>query len=63
MPAGAVARMETPGGGGFGAPRQSDPRDLAQHLADGKLSRAKALRDYGEDLVRQAELIRQGEAK
>lgn len=57
MPAGAAARVETPGAGGFGDPAKRDPRALAADLADGKTSRQKAVRDYGEEAVAKAEAI------
>lgn len=44
---GETIRMETPGGGGFGPPSSRDVVDLARDLADGKVSEAAALRDYG----------------
>jgi N-methylhydantoinase B len=44
---GETIRMETPGGGGFGAPNDRDVDDLARDLADGKVSESAAIRDYG----------------
>jgi len=37
----------TPGGGGFGDPRQRDPMLIREDLADGYISREAAERDYG----------------
>lgn len=36
-----------PGGGGYGDPRQRDPAQVARDVADGLISSATALRDYG----------------
>ncbi|MFC0407743.1 hydantoinase B/oxoprolinase family protein [Roseomonas elaeocarpi] len=49
--AGESVRLETPGGGGLGVPAERDPEALARDLADGKLTRAEAGRDYGEALL------------
>jgi len=46
--------METPGAGGLGRPADRDPAALASDLADGKVSREAALRDYGPTLVEKA---------
>ena len=43
---GESVRIETPGGGGYGAPAERAPARLRQDLDDGKVSRAAALRDY-----------------
>jgi N-methylhydantoinase B len=42
-----VARLELPGGGGFGDPRERDPELVAADVADGLISRDQAARDYG----------------
>jgi N-methylhydantoinase B len=57
MVAGAAARVETPGGAGFGDPAKRDPMALGQDLADGKTSRKNAVRDYGEKAVTEAESL------
>jgi len=57
MRAGETIRVETLGGGGFGAPAERSAESLAADLREGKVSRAAALRDYGEALVAQAEAI------
>ena len=41
------ARLELPGGGGFGDPRQRDPERVAEDVADGLITRATAESDYG----------------
>jgi N-methylhydantoinase B len=41
------ARLELPGGGGFGDPRQRDPERVAEDVADGLITRAAAASDYG----------------
>jgi len=51
---GETVRMETPGAGGLGRPADRDPAALASDLADGKVSREAALRDYGPTLVEKA---------
>jgi N-methylhydantoinase B len=51
LKAGESVRLETPGGGGLGAPDQRPLASLAEDIASGKLSRAKAERDYGADRV------------
>lgn len=57
MRTGAAARVETPGGAGLGDPAARDPLALAEDIADGKTSRAKAVRDYGETAVAAAEAL------
>lgn len=39
--------VETPGGGGYGDPRERDPDRLNADVANGKVSAASAVRDYG----------------
>jgi N-methylhydantoinase B len=48
-------RIETPGGGGYGDPAERDIELIAQDLRDGKVTRAAAVRDYGEARVAAAE--------
>jgi N-methylhydantoinase B len=48
---GETVRMETPGGAGYGPPSNRIAADLARDLADGRVSEAAAIRDYGEALV------------
>lgn len=57
LAAGARIRLETPGGGGFGAPDTRSPAALAADLADGRVSRAVAAAAYGEAAVRAAEAM------
>ena len=47
-------RIETPGGGGYGAPQARDAHLLAADLRGGKVSLRTAEKDYGKDLVRTA---------
>jgi len=47
-------RLETAGGGGYGAPDSRDPHALAQDIRDGVVSRAKAEQEYGKALVDKA---------
>ena len=54
LKAGESVRLETPGGGGFGAPQERDRRALATDIADGRLTVEAARRDYGAALVARA---------
>ena len=54
LKAGESVRLETPGGGGFGAPCERDRRALATDIADGRLTVEAARRDYGAALVARA---------
>jgi N-methylhydantoinase B len=54
LEAGESVRLETPGGGGFGAPGERDRRALATDIADGRLTVEAARRDYGAALVARA---------
>lgn len=54
LKAGESVRLETPGGGGLGAPEERPLAALAEDTASGKLSRAKAERDYGAARIREA---------
>ena len=54
LEAGETIRLETPGGGGFGDPGDRDPVALADDLRTGKVSPARALRDYSENLVKRS---------
>src|SRR6185295_13095824 len=51
MKAGDAMRIETPGGGGYGAPAERPLEKLADDLASGRVSKAAAERDYGADKV------------
>ncbi|MOA30922.1 hypothetical protein D3C78_1520430 [compost metagenome] len=44
---GESVRIETPGGGGYGAPAQRPRARIEQDLADGKISAEAARTDYG----------------
>ena len=54
MRVGDAMRIETPGGGGYGAPAERSTEALAADLKSGKVSRAAAERDYGRDKVASA---------
>jgi len=56
--AGETTRLETPGGGGLGDPAERDPAALAADLRGGKVSRQRALRDYGAAAVALADATR-----
>jgi N-methylhydantoinase B len=47
LPAGTVIRIEAPGGGGWGDPRERDPARVRADVADGILSTEAARREYG----------------
>jgi N-methylhydantoinase B len=51
LAAGETIRLETPGGGGFGAPAERDPAALAADLRGGKTSLAKARQHFGDAVV------------
>ena len=55
MKVGDAMRIETPGGGGYGAPGEREEELIAQDLRDGKITRAAGVRDYGEARVAAAE--------
>ena len=44
---GDVLRVERPGGGGVGAPRERPPEDVVEDVRQGYVSPARARRDYG----------------
>ncbi len=44
---GQTVRLETPGGGGYGAPQSRLPEDVATDVAQGYVSREAALQEYG----------------
>ncbi len=52
LPAGARFTLELPGGGGFYDPRQRDPVQVAEDVAEGLVSPAMAVREYGLHLDR-----------
>lgn len=54
LKAGESVRLETPGGAGYGAPRERSIEQLARDLRGGKVSRAQAEVDYGADRMAQA---------
>ena len=47
VPKGGCVRVETPGGGGFGDPRERDPAAVARDLRDAKISKKMARETYG----------------
>lgn len=54
---GESMRVETPGGGGFGAPERRSVEAIAADLRSGKVTRAAAVRGYGEAKVAAAERL------
>lgn len=54
LPSGQSVRLETPGGGGYGLPRERRAEDLARDLRGGKITMEAAGRIYGETLTRKA---------
>ncbi len=54
LEAGESMRLETCGGGGFGAPSERPQDSLATDIRSGKLSRERAERDYGAAAVERA---------
>jgi N-methylhydantoinase B len=46
LPAGSRFVLELPGGGGFHAPEERDPAALERDVADGRVSRDAAARQY-----------------
>ncbi|HEV2546871.1 MAG TPA: hydantoinase B/oxoprolinase family protein [Stellaceae bacterium] len=50
------ARLELPGGGGFGNPRERDPEQVRADVLDGLISREAAERDYGVALTREGKV-------
>jgi len=54
LPAGQSVRLETPGGGGYGAPAERDAAAIRKDVRSGKTSRAAAERDYGVERVADA---------
>ncbi len=61
MKAGDSMRLETAGGGGYGAPETRAPSALAADIRDGLVSRENAEQDYGGPFVEQAVLTAEGE--
>jgi N-methylhydantoinase B len=47
VPADGCVLFETPGSGGYGPPRERDPKSLADDIRDGYVSAQGARRDYG----------------
>jgi len=47
LASGSVVHMETGGGGGFGNPRERDPKRVRADVVDGFVSIEAAQRDYG----------------
>ncbi|MGR0187020.1 hydantoinase B/oxoprolinase family protein [Azospirillum aestuarii] len=47
LAAGRSLRIETPGAGGYGPPERRRPERIARDLADGRITPAAALADYG----------------
>ena len=57
MQPGDAMRIETPGGGGYGGPHDRPLEAIARDLRDGRVSRAAAVKDYGEARVLAAERL------
>ncbi|MBT6312573.1 MAG: hydantoinase B/oxoprolinase family protein [Alphaproteobacteria bacterium] len=57
LAAGARVRLETPGGGGYGAPADRPIAALAADLADGRINHALAVEVYGEALTAKAKAM------
>ena len=47
IPAGKIARFHTPGGAGFGDPKDRTPEALARDIENGLITPEAAARDYG----------------
>ncbi|MGH6799179.1 MAG: hydantoinase B/oxoprolinase family protein, partial [Roseiarcus sp.] len=54
VPAGAVVRYETCGGGGYGNPFDRDPTLVQEDVREGKVSAARAASEYGIALKRES---------
>ena len=54
---GDMVRIATPGGGGYGDPRERDPAALARDILDGKVTTEYAREHYGDKLVAQAQSL------
>ena len=61
MRMGDSMRLETAGGGGYGAPAERTFAALATDLRDELVSKEKAERDYGAEMVRRAMAETEGE--
>ena len=51
LKAGDSIRMETPGGGGFGKPKDRNKNQLTQDIIDGRITPEVAREFYGEELL------------
>ena len=51
LKAGDSIRMETPGGGGFGKPKDRNKNQLTQDIIDGRITPEVARKFYGEELL------------
>ena len=63
VPGGDFARLELPGGGGFGDPAERDPEQVAADVADGLITREIALSDYRVALLADGALDRDATAR
>jgi N-methylhydantoinase B len=63
IPGGDYIRLETPGGGGFGAPAERDPDQVAADVADGLISAETAARDYRVAIAASGTLDREATAR
>jgi N-methylhydantoinase B len=57
LQAGTGFTLELPGGGGFFDPLTRDPADVAEDVAEGYVSAASALRDYGVQVTRSGRIV------
>ncbi len=49
VPADTIVTIKLPGGGGFGPPKERDPKLVKDDVLDGYVSRGSAIADYGVD--------------
>ncbi len=63
VPGGDFARLELPGGGGFGDPAERDPDQVAADVADGLYSADSALQQYRVALLPDGAVDREGTAR
>src|SRR5579862_3747659 len=63
VPGGDFARLELPGGGGFGDPAERDPEQVAGDVADGLITRDIAEREYRVALLADGALDRAATAR
>lgn len=57
LPAGTTFSLQLPGGGGFYSPAARDPEAVARDVAEGLVSQAAALREYGVRATRSGRIM------